>query len=71
MAVDDQVKPVEIIEDGHVERRGNGALFLVTAHVKIRVIVPTVREAMNQPWICVKCKYDGLVAGEQRIEIAS
>ena len=37
-----QVKPVELIEHRHIERRGRGAFFLVTSNVEIRVICSPV-----------------------------
>ena len=40
-AVDDvhhEVEAVEIVQHGHVERRGGRALFLVAAHVQVVVV---------------------------------
>ena len=44
-AVDDvhhEVKAIQIIQHRHIERRGNGALFLVAADMDILVVGPTI-----------------------------
>ncbi|CAN4025065.1 Translation initiation factor 2, partial [Dysosmobacter welbionis] len=45
--VDHQMEPVDIIEDPHVEGRGDGALLLVATDVKM-LVVPAVGQLMNQ-----------------------
>src|SRR5581483_5862412 len=64
-----QVIAVEIVQYRHVKRRGRGSLFLVTADVHVVVIVPAIREPVNQPGITVVGEDDRLIHGEQRIEI--
>ena len=68
--VSGQVEAIQIVEHGHVERRGRGALFFITANVKIFVIRAAIDEAVYQPRVAVKCEDDGPVAGENRIELA-
>ena len=43
-----QMKAVEIVQHGHIERRGGRAFFFVSAHVKIVVVRAPVGEAMDQ-----------------------
>ena len=40
--VDHQMKTIEIVQHRHVERRGGGSLLLVSAHVKVAVIVTAI-----------------------------
>ena len=56
-----QVEAVQVVQHGHVERRGGGAFFFVSAHVQIVVIGAPIGQAMNQPGIAVKGEDDGLV----------
>ena len=65
----DEVKAVQIVEHGHVEGGGDGALFLVAADVQVVVIGAAVGEAVNEPGVAVEGEDDGLVRGEKRIEI--
>ncbi len=64
-----QMKTVEFVEHCHVERRGDGALFLVAANVDIVVIGAAIGQAMNQPRISVKGENDRRAFGEKRVEI--
>ena len=61
----DQVEPVEVVEDDHVERRRGRAFLLVAADVNIVVIGAPVREAMDQPGVAVKREDHRLVPREQ------
>src|SRR5215472_12988067 len=50
-AVDDvayEVEAIEIVQHAHVERRRGGALFLVAAHVDVRVTRSTVGQPVNK-----------------------
>ena len=62
--IHDGMKTVKIIEHSHVEGRGNGAFFLITANVDIVVIGAALRQAMNQPWIRMKRENDRRAFGE-------
>ena len=42
-----EVKAVDIVQHRHIERRGDRALLLVTAHVNIVVIGPAVSQSVN------------------------
>src|SRR5579862_3001618 len=64
-----QVKPVEIIQHSHVERRGRGSFFLVSTDVQVVVISAPVGQAMNEVWIAMEGKNNRLVSGENGIEV--
>ena len=64
-----QMKPIEVVQHGHVEGRRDRAFLFVSAHVQIAVIRPAVGQPMNQKRVAVIRKDDGLVAREQEIEI--
>ena len=55
------MKSIELVHHRHVEGRCSRAFFLVTAHVKVCVIPPTIHEPVNQPWIAVKGEHGWLV----------
>ena len=61
--------PIQIIQHRHVKRRGDRPLLLVSAHVQIHVIRPSIRQSMNQPRIAVIRKNHRLVLREQHIKI--
>src|SRR5258708_32571169 len=63
-----EMKSIQIVQDGHVERSGCGSFFLVSADVKIVVIGAAIREAVNEPRIAVIGKDDRLVGCEEGIE---
>ena len=58
--IDRQMKAVDLVPDAHIERRGGGAFFFVSAHMKLLVGAP-VREAVYQPRIAVVVENDRLV----------
>ena len=64
--VDHQMEPVDIVEDPHVEGRGDGALLLVATDVKM-LVVPAVGQLMNQRGVSVVGEDDGPVLGEEHI----
>ena len=66
--VDDQIKPVNVVEHPHIEGRGDGALLLVAADVEIPV-VPAVGQLVDQGGIPVIGEDNGLILGEQRVII--
>ena len=68
--VDDEVEAVEVVEHDHVERRRRRALFLVAAHVQVRVVGAAVGEPVDQPRIAVVGEDDRPVAREERVELA-
>ena len=66
-AIDDvvsQVEAVEVIQHDHIEGGGRCSLFLVPANVQMLMIVPAIRQAMNQPGIAVIGEDDRFVLGE-------
>jgi len=63
-SVGGEMEAVEFVEDSHVERRGDGAFFLVAVDVKVRVVFSAITEAVNQRWIAVIGEDYGLVGRE-------
>ena len=71
-AVDDvgnQVKAIQVVAHRHIERCGGSALFFVSPHMQVVMVGAAVGQAVNQPGVAVISEYDGLVCGEQDIEI--
>jgi hypothetical protein len=71
-AIDDihhQVKAVQIIQHRHVERRGDGAFFLLTAYVNVAVVDAATGQPVYQPRVAVVVEDNGFVVGEQFVEI--
>ena len=50
--VDDQIEAVNVIEDPHIEGRGDGALLLVAPDMEV-LVVAAVSQLMNQGGIAV------------------
>src|SRR5215470_4216234 len=67
--INGKLEAVHIVEHHHVKGRGGGALFLVAAHVQVVVILPAIREPVNQPWVSVIGKDARLIRGEHAIEV--
>ena len=61
--VTDQIKAVDVVEDTHVERSGDGTLLLVAADVEVP-IVAAVGELVHQRRIAVIREDDRLVPCE-------
>ena len=59
-----KVKPVQFIEDGHIEGRRRRAFFAVTVHMEVCVIRSLVSETVNERRITVKSEDHGLVGRE-------
>ena len=64
-----QVEPVEVVHDGHVERRADRPFFLVAAHVHVLVVGAAVGQPVDQPRVAVVGEDDRLVLGEERVEV--
>src|SRR6185437_4232791 len=60
---------VEVVKHYHVERRGRGSFFHVTAHMDVVVILPPVGKPMDNPRVPMEGEYHGLVASEELVEI--
>jgi len=67
--IHDEVEAVEVVEHDDVEGRRRRALLLVATHVEVVVVLPSVREPVNEPWIAVIGKDDGPVGGEHGVEL--
>jgi hypothetical protein len=63
------VQSVEFIHNHHVEWRGRRSFLLVSAHMQVLVIGAPIGQSVDQPWIAVEGENNGLVLGEQRIEV--
>ena len=66
--IHDQMETVHIVQYGHVERRGDGAFFLVAADMNVIVVGAPVSQPVDQPRISMKSEDDRLVLGEQLVE---
>ena len=58
-----KMEAVQIVQHGHIEGCGDGALFLVAADVDVVVVGAAINQAMNQPRVGVICKDHRLVPG--------
>ena len=67
--VERELEAVDIVEHAHVEGRGGGAFFLVAADVKVVMIVAAIGEPVDDPGVAVEGEDDGLVGGEERVEL--
>ena len=71
-AIDDvhrEIEAVDLVEDGELERRVDIAFFLVTANVEVVVISPAVGELVDERGVGVEVEDDGLVDGEEAVEL--
>lgn len=64
-----EMESIHIVEEHHVERRRSGAFFFVPADVKVLVIGPAIREAMDQPGIAVIRENDGLIGRKEGVKV--
>ena len=63
------METIQIVQDRHVEWRGDGALFLVSSHMDVGVIGAAVGQAMNLPRVRMKGKDDRSIGGKKFIEL--
>jgi len=66
--VDREAESIGLVVDGQFHRSVDIALLFVAAHMQILVFA-AVGQAVDEPRITVEVENDGLVGGEQRIEI--
>src|ERR1700690_875998 len=64
-----QMKTIDLIQHGHIERGCGGSFLLISADMHIVVVTAPVSKAVNQPGIAVVGKDDRFVSAEHRIEI--
>lgn len=62
------METVEAIPNEHVEGSGGGALLVVTMDVESVVVVPPVREPMDQPRVAMECE-DGRNIGREQLVV--
>src|SRR5438132_14210051 len=63
-----QVKAIQVIHDGHIERSGGSALFFIAAHMEIVVTMSAIAQSMNEPWITVIGEDHRFVGSEHGIK---
>ena len=68
--VHDEMETVEVVQHRHVERRRDGAFFLVAADVNVVVIGAAISQSVDQPRVGVEGEDDRLILGEELVEIA-
>src|SRR3569833_3665150 len=59
--INDQMEPVEVVADDHVERGSRGALIFEAADVEVVVVIAAICEPVNEPWIAMEGNQDRLV----------
>lgn len=64
-----EVEPIQVVEYRHVERRGDRALFFVSADVDVLVVGAAVGQPVDRPRVRVESEDDGLVGRKQIIEV--
>ena len=67
--VHDQMKPVQLVQDGHVECGCDGSFLLVTPDMDICVIGSSVGQLVDECGIGVKGEDDRLIARKKFIKI--
>src|SRR5271157_3373509 len=65
----EQVEAIHLDQHRHVAWCRDGAFFLVAAYVQVMVVCSPVSEPVDQPWITVERKDDGLVEREESVEL--
>jgi hypothetical protein len=63
------MESVKVVHHAHIKRRTGGALFLIAAHVEVRVASSPVGQAVNEPRIAMERKDDWLVRREEGVEV--
>ena len=64
-----EVEAIQVVQHRHVEGRGDGALFLVTADVKVAVVGAAVGEPVDQPRVAMEGEDHRPVLGEELVEV--
>src|ERR1019366_365898 len=67
--VKSELVAIDVVEHAHIEGRGCRALFLVSTHMDVVVIVPAVSEPVNAPWVAVESKDHRHANREKFIEL--
>ena len=67
--IDCEVEAVDLIENRKLQRRVDVALFLIPADVDVSVVGPAISELVDERRVGVEVEDDGLVAGEQAVEL--
>src|ERR1700733_8549828 len=63
------MEAIKIVKHSHVEGGCNRSLLLVAAHMKVVVIVATIRQPVNQLRVGVEGEGDRFVGREQGIKV--
>src|SRR5665213_1082048 len=64
-----EMEAVEIVEHHHVEGGRRRTLFLVAAHVEVRMVATSIGEAVDEPGIAVVGEHDRTGRGEEGVEL--
>src|SRR5215471_5138957 len=68
--VHSKAETIDLILDGQVQRRVDVSFLLIPADMKVLVIGPPVRQAVDQPGIAMEVEDDRSVFGEQAVEVS-
>src|SRR6266403_998366 len=63
-----QVKAIQVIHDGHIERSGGSALFFIAAHMEIVLTMSAIAQPMNEPRMTVIGEDHRFVGSEHGIK---
>lgn len=67
--VDGEAEAVGAVADGQLERGVDVALFEVADDVQVVLALALVRQAVDEPGVAVEVEDDGLVVGEDGLEL--
>ena len=65
-----EMKAVELVQYGHIERGSRRSFFPVAVDVQIAMVLATIGEAMNEGGVAVVGEYDRLIGRKHRVEVA-
>src|SRR3954453_13913181 len=68
--IDRQSEAIDLVLNGQIKGRVDISLFLVTAHMQVLVIRPSIGQPMDQPWIAVEGENNWFVLREQAVEVS-
>src|SRR5208282_901029 len=66
--INSQAETIDLVVNSQLHWCVDVALLLVPAHV-YSLVLTSVSQAMDQPWITVKVENDRFIAGEKRVEV--
>ena len=63
-----EVESVDLVLNSHIERGGDGTLFLIARNVEVAVS-SVIQELVYQRGVAVESEYNRLILGKQRVEL--